>query len=782
MDKLKKMNYFNLSSVSKGLILLAVFLVPLIFYPSNIHFFANLKVGLFFATTLIVLILWSISRLKKDDFNFPVNLLSLSVLCILLVSLLSSIFSNNALISLFGVQLSTASFSGILILFVSALLIGSLFSGKRSSYIAIVVTYISLTITLLVNLLYIFVDVLPSFGFFVSNSVNTIGKWSDLGVISVLVILLSYLLIESKSGKSLIKKIAWVGLIISIISAIVVNEALVWVFLGLLSIFYLVYKIVVLRQNSEGSINKSLPYTTIVLILISFVMILGGNILSGLTDSLLNINYSEVRPGFSSTVEFTKNTLSEKPVLGVGTNRFDNAWQTYKPDAINQTNYWGTDFSFGFSYLTSLPAQVGILGLLAWLFFLVMLVWNAILLLFKKGSDEMSNKLNIISAFGILFFVMTLAVHVPSATVLILAFVFLGIFLGSLERNGLYKNVKISIDKKPKLGFLYIFSIIVLMILSIYLGYMSARQFGSTVLLERASYNLSTGNVAVAQRDLVNSINVYTTDLNLRALSEYNQIEINTLLSNSSLENQATIDAFRTLLTNSINAAAASISFDPDNYQNHLALAGIYEQLISLNVEGAYDQTINAYEAAKTVNPKNPGIILGMARAAFMAGENDVARDYISQSLEIKPSFADAAFLLSQIQVAEGNITEAIRSVEASINIQPNNSNLYFQLGLLRYNQEDYQGSVAAFERAVILNPIFANAKYFLGLSYYQVDRNEEAIGQFEDVNLLNPNNAEVETILSNLKAGISPFSGLTSDVPEDREELPLEEPVEEEE
>ena len=79
MSKSKKISILNLASISRGLILLSVFLIPLIFYPNGIHFFENLKSGLFFATALIVLILWSISALKKDDFNFPANLLSLSI-------------------------------------------------------------------------------------------------------------------------------------------------------------------------------------------------------------------------------------------------------------------------------------------------------------------------------------------------------------------------------------------------------------------------------------------------------------------------------------------------------------------------------------------------------------------------------------------------------------------------------------------------------------------------------------------------------------------------------
>ena len=57
--------------------------------------------------------------------------------------------------------------------------------------------------------------------------------------------------------------------------------------------------------------------------------------------------------------------------------------------------------------------------------------------------------------------------------------------------------------------------------------------------------------------------------------------------------------------------------------------------------------------------------------------------------------------------------------------------------------------------------PNFSNAKYFLGLSYYRMDRVEEAIEQFEDLLILNPDNAEVEAVLQNLRAGNDPLQGV---------------------
>ncbi|MDO8564813.1 MAG: tetratricopeptide repeat protein, partial [bacterium] len=140
-------------------------------------------------------------------------------------------------------------------------------------------------------------------------------------------------------------------------------------------------------------------------------------------------------------------------------------------------------------------------------------------------------------------------------------------------------------------------------------------------------------------------------------------------------------------------------------------------------------------------------------------------------------------FFLSQIEALEGNIKAAISSVETASVLAPNDPTVFFQLGLLRYNDRNYRGAIEALERAVGLNPAYANAKYFLGLSYEKVGRDAEAIAQFTDLQVTNPDNAEVDLILKNLKAGRAPFADAAPPIdakPEKRGKLPVTEEVEE--
>ena len=159
-------------------------------------------------------------------------------------------------------------------------------------------------------------------------------------------------------------------------------------------------------------------------------------------------------------------------------------------------------------------------------------------------------------------------------------------------------------------------------------------------------------------------------------------------------------------------------------------------------------------------------------------GDTTAARDFITKALEFKSNYTEAIFLLSQIEIAEGNLVEAIASVEATAVLAPNDPVVFFQLGLLHYNQNDNNKAISALERSVSLNNVYSNARYFLALSYDRVGRKDDAIIQFELIAELNQDNEEVVQILLNLRAGRAPFDNIVppAEPPEDREELPIEE------
>ena len=131
----------------------------------------------------------------------------------------------------------------------------------------------------------------------------------------------------------------------------------------------------------------------------------------------------------------------------------------------------------------------------------------------------------------------------------------------------------------------------------------------------------------------------------------------------------------------------------------------------------------------------------------------------MGEALSKKNDYTAATLLLAQIEVAAGNASRAIASLEAGSRASPNNALVFFQLGFLHYSERNNAAAITALERAVALDANFSNARYFLGLSYARLGRIADATAQFERITELNPDNAEIQNILANLRAGKSPLS-----------------------
>ena len=123
----------------------------------------------------------------------------------------------------------------------------------------------------------------------------------------------------------------------------------------------------------------------------------------------------------------------------------------------------------------------------------------------------------------------------------------------------------------------------------------------------------------------------------------------------------------------------------------------------------------------------------------------------------MKRNYTDALFFLTQLEVAEGNVPQAIAATEAIVSLEPQNPARYYQLGVLYAAAENRDASLAAFREAVRLDPNFANARYFLGLGLLDAGEREAALVELRAVAALNPDNAELAALIAGIESGEVP-------------------------
>lgn len=756
-----------------------VFLVPLFFVPgfeialeSEKTLFLGIAVGIAF-------FMWIAARLKSGHYSFPKSSIIGAALLLLFVSFLSALFSPSLTNSLFGFTFDSGTTAFTAILFFTLLFASIVFQSERKIRVMYKALFASFLVLFVFHALRFFVGVdFLSFGVFIENSATPLGRWNDLGVFAGLIALLSLTSLEFGTNRN-ISTIALYGmLVIALITLVVINLSIFWIFLAVFSLIVTVYNFTVNRGESSV-LKRGFATPSLVVLLISVFFVIGGASLSTIVSNMSGVSVSEVRPSWEATLTIVGETWKKDPILGSGPNRFINEWLLHKPEAVLETPFWNAHFNTGVGHLPSFAVTTGILGSITLIFFLALILYRGIRILIAEGMRVHPLTLSLFIA--VLYLFTAAFFYIPGSAILFLSFFITGVFIAFCVHQGHIEKLNLTHVRDPRARFVSVLLLIVFLVGVVDWEYVSAQKMLSLYSLHKSIESVNEGeNIDKAEEYLNNALSFNENDRLYRLLVEVELSKLNTLLSqeNTNRDQDEIRSEFQNILGRAIRAGQRAITFDSSNYQNHLALFQVYGNVVRLNaVEGAYESALSALEAAKERNPRSPMLLLNEAQLERVAGNPDNARRALNEALSMKEDYTDAIFLLAELEIEEGNTRAAINSLEQASLLDPNNVSVFFSLGLLHYNNESYEEAIRSLRRVISLSPQYSNAKYFLALSYFEEGRVNEARIQFEEIARLNPSNELVSTILNNLDKGEHPLAGTREDAGRvNSSEPPLEE------
>lgn len=209
------------------------------------------------------------------------------------------------------------------------------------------------------GLLQVFSKFILPLDFVKQSSFNTIGSVASWGVfitfvLAMIVTVLSYI---SLSNSWKLALVILGGLII--VALVILNYQFLWFSLALTMLCLVAYKFF---SDPTAKAPFALPLAVMVLA-IFFIFI-------GPRPSLVVLPI-EIRPNLPSNLAVVKGVwLSKNFLFGTGPATFDYDWMRFRPTEINATNFWGARFNQGFSFMGTILATGGLLGLFAFLFIL----------------------------------------------------------------------------------------------------------------------------------------------------------------------------------------------------------------------------------------------------------------------------------------------------------------------------------------------------------------------------------------------------------------------------
>lgn len=744
--------------------LVPVFVLPFTIFPLEIN-----KAFLSFIGIAVLAVLYLINFIQKGKIEIPKSVLLLNLFLLVLVYFFSSIFSSNRALSLIGEGYGLDSFSSVALLSFLAALTALFFSeskGAMSVFYSLFVSSIVIFIFQLMRTVFN-TNILP-FNIFPSKTSNLFGTWNELGIFFGFTALLS-----SVFFKFLNKRKIFFGavLLLSLLGMAVVNFEIAWLVLGVFSLIFLIY---IFSSSKDTRSFASLP---LVLFIISVLFVFLNPVVgSFLTNA--NLNYLEVRPSWSGTFDIIKNSLKADPFLGSGPGTFVYNWLNYRPQAINLTQFWAARFNSGVGLLPSFFATAGILAVLLWICFFVLLI-SQFLKILAKGDDNGGEGISLMLAsfFASLYLWVFNIIYVPSFALTFLAYLFTGLLIAELSRKGKIKIWKISFLSEPKIKFIASLSVLVIIVASLGIFYVFSKKYAASYYFAKGISSFNGGSdLPKAEDNILKAVNFDPQDRYFRGLTEIGLLKMQRTINNSSLPADELRAEFQRNLSSTIQYAQLAVNANNSDSLNWINMAKVYESVMPLKIEGAAGLALNNYAEAAKRDPNNPDNYIAEARVFAQENNLNEAKNALQKAITLKPDYAVPIFTLAQVEAASGNLEEAIKRTKDTYFLAPNDIGVLFQLGLLYYQKQDFENSKVVFEKTVSLNPNYSNAMYFLGLIYDKGGRKEDAIKVFERIEGLNPDNQEIKKILNNLRKGKNALESIVppGPSPEKRQSPPV--------
>ncbi len=444
---------------------------------------------------------------------------------------------------------------------------------------------------------------------------------------------------------------------------------------------------------------------------------------------------NSIRPNLSSTLLAGKQVLLNEGVFGIGAGNFARAWQLYKPQDVVNSQYFSYDFSVGSDTMTTFFVTVGIVGLVGFMMLVLSALYNTIrnYRATKEGEEHM--------VLGILSFTLIYFLGVSFLVPLTYSMLVMWMVVAGL---GIAKTPLTEFHPSKKVGYIVI-PVMAILVVNAFMTVNKARAFNYFNSAQTAK------TVEEAEASVLKATQLYKFDGFYRVLVEYGITANRNLLSTPTEDQEALKNAYLKKAQVTVDYALLARDLNPHNYQNYVSLGRAYELAVPFDKDNAFKNAENAYNEAIKLYPENPYLYLMAARLETSAGTREGVREHLTGALKTKQNFADALYLMSQLEASESKIEEALAYAIEAIKSAPNDPATYVQAGLLFYGKRDYENAVLALRTALEKDQNNPNIAYFLALSLRDGGRPDLALPIAEELLRRNQGNTEIEQFLKSL-------------------------------
>lgn len=699
----------NVNAIAGYLFIITIFLLPLLVSTSQLIMFPFMKLIPFFLATFIVSALFIVHVFNEGSISFPKSWLFLAAALVPVAYVASAFLSVHPGGSFIGMatEIGTASFISALFLFMW--LVSFFLRSKERMFnacAAFAAAYLLLSVFHITRFI-LGADFL-SFGIFTNLITNTVGRFSDLGIISGAMIILALTSIEFLRPSNLARVAGYILLVVSLVMLSVTNfPIIIWganagnaislfTLIGLFALTFFAYFVSSAygeQAETPAQRVRRVPVASLIVLLVSALFTFGGSTLQDSISSRLGIApQSEARLLWQPTALLALRTVTDpsiRPIFGYGPEQFDYKWLLDKPAEVNSTQMWNSSFDSGIGFIPSSVITVGLFGFLSWVAFLIVFLKIGVGALFAKAKDPFSHYLTVSSFLVSLYLWIAAIVYTPGIITFILTFFFTGLFMACLLRDKVIKEKKIVFDGSKGKSFILIMLLIASLLFILFWGYRLAERVVASSYAVKADMVFvnakSDADLEASKSHLRNAATLANPDIYARILAGITFAQVNAVIQDSSSSVADRQAKFQNLYAEAVDYARVSIARNPNSFDGMMTYGNILAVGARLGVEeGYYQATKEVYQKAGGLNPKSPLIPYSLAKLEVERRNTVGAKAHIGEALQLKPDYIDAIILLGRIQINEGNESDALASFMVAQSIDPANQNIQAVIKILK--------------------------------------------------------------------------------------------------
>lgn len=337
--------------------------------------------------------------------------------------------------------------------------------------------------------------------------------------------------------------------------------------------------------------------------------------------------------------------------FGLGPGQFVNAFTAFKSLSFNSSEYWNLRFASSSNWLFQLLTEVGLVGLLSYLF-LAWRIFKDSIKVFRQPRLSYGG----LAVYLSLIILLVVQLFIPlNFFLLALMFVLLGI-----ARD---EEVK-TLDFTPmgKIGWLAVLPPLAFWVVLLFFGgkwALGSYYFLSSLKAAAANDGVKTYNLQIKAIQTDGSVPAYRI-----AYSQTNLALANSLAAKKDLTDQDR-NTITQLVQQAIREAKAAVAIDPRSATAWENLASLYRNLVNF-AEGADQWSIASYQQAINLDPLNPRLRLDLGGLYYSQQNWAQAANLFAQAVNLKNDWANAHYNLANALKEAGDLANAKNEYEVT--------------------------------------------------------------------------------------------------------------------